>query len=204
MPSALTIGPSDARLEYVGPSMWGYVYREVSGSRYYRILPIEDVVALSKRLEIDVRKDWGSSKGLAPIVETGDVTVQGNLFFYAAYKTDGRNLSHLLSDADPQSRLFLLSKVMSALPTWWESNGAMNCLMPTDIVFNQQWPMLLALPSLGLWPRFETLIAEPSRIPFLAPELVRGNRQLIRDRNIDLYGCGVMMLQCIFSWEREG
>ncbi|MBN2202415.1 serine/threonine protein kinase [bacterium] len=201
LPQGLPFDREGRGLEYVGPSMRGHVYREASGNRYFRLLPIEDVRDLSKRLEIDKRRDQPCRQGLAPIEETGEVPVRGSLFFFVTYRANGRSLSGLLTDADPQSRLFLMSKVMGALNNWWETNGDANFPMPADIVFNQQWPVLLALPSLGLWPRFETLVAEPSRVPFLAPELVRGSRQLIRDRTLDLFACGVMMLQCLFAWK---
>ncbi|MBN1894612.1 hypothetical protein JW906_08955 [bacterium] len=187
------------QLEAVGPSMWGDVYREKSGNRYFRLLPIDDVPTLAKRKEIDDRRGKPRQEGLAPVVETGQESVGSDIFFFVAYEIRGRNLFELLLNADPQNRLFLMSRVLKALPNWWSNNGDVNFPMPTDIVFYQNWPFLLGLPSLGFWPRFETLIAEPARILFLAPEIVRGNRHLIRDRNIDIYLCAVTALQCLFT-----
>ncbi len=148
-PATLQVGRAGERLEYVGPSLRGYVYREASGSRYFRLLPIDDVLSLTQRSEIDGWIGKPQRQGLAQIVETGDVTVQGSLFFYVAYETSGRSMLELLSEADPRNRLFLMSKVAGSLPVWWETNGEVNYPMPADIVFKDQWPVLLALPSWG-------------------------------------------------------
>ena len=71
--------------------------------------------------------------------------------------------------------------------------------VPADVVFNGQWPYLLRRPPLGTWPRLPTLLSDPVRITYLAPEILRSQGLLVEQRAIDVYACGAMALQALYS-----
>jgi tetratricopeptide (TPR) repeat protein len=186
----------------VGPSLRGYVFRCSEAGLYFRLIPIDDIPTLTQRRAVADRVSLPRQSKIAPVVDAGDTRISGDLYYYVSYEMPNtRTLSDLLEDPDNGSRLALISRVVSALPEWWQKIAEGILPMPADIVFAEyQWPTLLALPpDTGWWPRIETLIAEPERIWFIAPEMVRGSLLKFNYRAVDVYACAVMAFRCFFS-----
>ena len=196
----LTTAAGSPVLRFVGPSLWGYVYREVNGSRFFRLLPIADVHTLDKRRCIAECVGRPRQAGVAPIVAAGEATLLQHQYYYVAFEVaGGTSLAHVLNDEDHELRLRRLAAVLRFLPDWWAKLGGGLVPTPSDIVFSERWPFLLALPLLGWWPRFEALVEDRERLAYVAPEIIRGNGQLVRDRNLDLYACGMAAFSALFQ-----
>ena len=186
--------------EFVGPSLWGYVYKSKEGHHYHRLIPFDDVPTFAQRVAIADSSNGPQRPLIARISDTNDVRIGSDLYYSVTYEVfNESSLSEVLKGPDPRTRLWCVAKVLEALPSWWSGNGEGLPLLPADVVFNGQWPYLLALPPMGLWPRFSTLISEPLRVSYLAPEILRNHRLLVEQRAIDVYACGAMALQSLYS-----
>lgn len=195
-------------LEYVGPSMQGWIFRSRRDRAVYRILPIRedgppclDDAPLVRRHEIRV---WAAPSrprlpGLAPIVQAEPCTLGGLPYFVVRYEIDPEySLQDALREPDCGVRLGYALRVLRALPAWWEKLYAGLLPMPADIFYAEDDPWLLPLPlrTDPHLPDAEVVLTEPERVWYLAPELVRGQTSRVSGDNLDRYALGVALWQC--------
>src|SRR5207247_10528141 len=74
--------------------------------------------------------------------------------------------------------------------------------MPAEIVFvgRSRDPWILGQPFRNSpdVPDLETVTTEPTRVWYLAPELLGGNQQAIDGYNLDRYALGMALWQCFY------
>jgi tetratricopeptide (TPR) repeat protein len=192
-------GPEPATL--IGPSLRGHVYKAKHGHRYFRLLPLEDV-SLAQHHAIAQRIGLPFQARIAPMLETGNMQLEGADYVYVSYQasTGQLSLAEILRDADHRTRIAHVAEAIKTLPEWWQKVGEALLLLPADIVYHDQWPDLLALPPLGWWPRISSLLDEPARVAQLAPELIRGSHLLVSQRTIDIFAIGALGLHSLASF----
>jgi len=200
------------RVEYVGPSMQGWIYRSTQPNRpaVYRILPVRDNAApclddaqITRRHEI---RAWAGPKrprqpGLAPILQAEPCSLGGRPYFVVRYEVDKDwSLVDALKSAERGVRLDFARRALEALPSWWERLHAGLLPLPADVFYAEDQPWLLQLPLRQdcHLPDAEVVLAEPERAWYLAPELVRGQMSRVSGYNLDMYALGVSLWQCFY------
>jgi hypothetical protein len=164
-----------------------------------------DVPRLDQRRGISDRQTLARIPTVAPIVGTSEPRICEQSCFDVCFEAPGTlTLKDILADDDHAKRLRHVAAVLRQLPGWWARFGAGFVPMPADIVFENEQPFLMGIPSLGWWPRFESLIESNARLSFLAPEIVRGNSHLVLERNLDIYACGMAALFSLYHVPMPG
>jgi hypothetical protein len=207
LPEKLTIhtrqGERSALL--VGPSMWGYIYRETKDAYFYRILPIEDVPYAETMHEIKQLKNAIRQRQVAPIVEAEQEpqVIDNKVYFYIRYEINASfTWLDIIKHKDIEFRFESVSSVLKAFPVWMKENSEGLLIMPSDLVFVDHTPFLLRLPSLGK-PRIDSLFTESSRILYLAPEMICGLQVQISPENVSFYALGMVLLQSIYHIQTD-
>ncbi|MEV6349501.1 hypothetical protein [Actinoplanes sp. NPDC051851] len=180
----------------VGDGMWGGIHSRAGRRRCYRLIPTDELVA-SQRGRLDDLRKRARWTGVAPLVENeeGDVVERdGRYYDVVTYELEvDATLAALVAGPRPEQRLAAVAAALRALPGWW---GRVEGMIPAgaDIVFALGRPHLLELPAWGV-PSIGTLLRSPERIPYLAPEIVRGAAG--PDRAADVYALTVTALRCL-------
>jgi len=183
-----------------GPSLWGYIYSSPKEQRYYRLLHKEDVPKFSIRKEIEECIGKPQRQGIAPIVDEGDAFIGNRSFYCIVYETGGVSLSGIIAEAEKTVLLYNVARIFDALENAWQEEIRTGLyLMPADIIMHHNHPWLLRFPVGTVWPRYEALMEYPERIACLPPEIIRGNRFLVRDINRAFYSCGVLLALSMFD-----
>jgi tetratricopeptide (TPR) repeat protein len=183
-------------LERVGPSVWGGVYRSAGGRRYYRLIPSTEGVTAEMRDELRRWADRPRQPGVAPIVHVGQQSIEGGWWLLVRYDVHaGTTLLEELERDDPAARTRAVAATFRALPRWWGRLGVGLLPMPSDVLFHDAVPVLLALPHWGI-PDVEALFDEPGRARYLPPEIVSGRAGEAWANTSDLHALGVALLEC--------
>lgn len=183
-----------------GPSLYGNIYYSGEEGRYFRLLQREDIPKFSLRKEIEDCIGKPRRQGIAPIVDEGEAFVGSDSFYCVVYELGGLSFADIIAEPDNALVLACIAKVFTSLETvWGDEVKAGGFLMPADIVFHHYHPWLLSFPVEIDWPRYEALLEQPERILYLPPEIIRGNRHLVREKNRALYACGIMLIQGLFD-----
>lgn len=199
-PERLVVDLNDTRqdeLVLVGPSMWGSVYRSADTPSFYRVIPIEGA-PLEMRHQAVEMVSLPRQMGVAPVVEATQTSIGDHSYFSIRYELPrGVPLAQSLRNPDTSVRLELAAKALAALSDWrWRIKWCF-LPMPADIVLADDIPHILAVPQWGI-PDVEALFSEPSRIPYMAPQILAGSDPLSWQSNADVFAMGVMLLQCFF------
>jgi tetratricopeptide (TPR) repeat protein len=187
----------------VGTSVWGGIYRTESSEYFYRLLPIEDVPKAAERQRIASQNGKPRNPQVAPVVESGQVTLptNGSNYYYVSYEAEpGLPWLEIMRQPDPQMRLDAALKLLKAVSTWRDSGYSDSLMMPADVVFIDHTPFLLGISGLKV-PRLSSLFERQDRIPYLAPEILKGKQHSDSGGTAFLYAAGVTLLQSIFSYE---
>jgi len=210
-------------LAYVGPSMQGWIYRSVSTHACFRLIPIRgsndaqesqaggappcfDDAPWERRHEIRAWIGTPRQRGVAPIVAAEPCTIEGHQYFYVHYEVDGAiNLCDQLHKADRRASLLLAITALKALPGWWEQLYPGLFPMPADIVLPHTEAWLLALPMRRrpALPDWSTVLTEPLRAHYLAPDVLSG-RQALQGDLLDRYALGMALWPCFFKLPERG
>jgi len=161
-------------VEYVGPGMWGAIYRSKTHSAYYRVL-------LTKDASIEAMQsvhDWAqgpSRPNIAPVTDVNIWFEEDCNYSYVRYDATGaQTLLDIFQANPPIDRIQHLAKAVRCLRTWRNFAGSGLPPMPAEIVFLANGsPVLLAAPyppALGV----EGILDCPSRVLFVSPEGLRG------------------------------
>jgi hypothetical protein len=187
--------------ERVGPAMWGEIYRSRGTSTYLRVVQNGTRgLTARRRQELDTWPRMPPSPGLAPVREAGQRPLLRDRWFHCVeYEADGVPLTRILSDGHATERTGAASRVLRALPMWWDTLGKGLLPMAADIVLVDGEPLLLRIPRWGV-PGPAALMAEPSRALHLAPELARGTARE-PDGAADLFALGAALSRCAFEPE---
>ena len=183
------------KLDLIGPSFHGWLYRSREKPYCYRVLPHAEM-KLPQRQEVQtwIGKHFGS--GLAPITRVWQPHDLAKYYVvqYEIKQLD-RTLAEALTDPEASRRINYAARVLRALPGWWQQLWSPLLLMPTDIVFAQNGQTFMLPFPKGPLPQVEQIFDAPDRILYLAPELVRGTVMGTWE-NLDRYALGVALLQC--------
>lgn len=191
-----------------GPSLWGFIYRSEKESIMYRIIPI-DQAPLEKRNQTQKWID-NPQDAVAPIIEAqqGRISAKDRAeeVFFIRFKTTGQTTwADIMENPDLSVRLEHAASIFHQFSQWRDilnDNPQEYFLpMPADIVFSDKKPCLLAMPFWGQ-PDIQTMFFVPQRILYLSPEYIKGQREKIQGRNIDLYAIGISVFQCLFKDRR--
>lgn len=188
--------------EYAGPGMWGTIYRAPRRRRWYRVIPGRELGA-DRWSQLDDLRNRPRRRDLVPLLKEGpDQRQFGDRWYYVVcYEIDaGRSLADEIGGPDPAGRITAVAQALRALPGWWTATGTGLNPMPADIVIADGRSLLLPLPSWGL-PSIGEIFAEPERIAYLAPELVRGAAATARAGSV--FAFAAMALRC-FTGLGEG
>jgi hypothetical protein len=172
-------GPDPA--EYVGPGLWGAIYRSKARTAYYRVLLTRDAPIES----MQGARDWSESPARPAIAPVTDV----NIWFeedcnyscvrYAA--TGALTLQEVLQTSPPADRIHYLAQAVRCLTTWRNFAGSNLSPMPAEIVFSGSGaPLLLASPFRPAL-NVDDILACPARALFVSPEGFRGATSLLDD-----------------------
>jgi len=187
-------------LEYVGTSIWGLIYKDKSGSSYYRIIPIDEIRDAEKRATIHKEVEKPRRRLLAPIVEAEQRVIDGNVYYIIRYEispeTDWKKLS---KTGNPEVVFSFAERICRTLPLWWKMLREGLLPTPSDIVFVKGDPYLLYIPEFLGYPGISSLFSNTTRILYLAPEILRSQDSIIRGKNLDIYALGVILLECFYS-----
>jgi hypothetical protein len=181
--------------EYVGPGMWGSIYRAPRRRRWYRVIPGDELDA-DQWGQLGELRNRPRRLDLVPVIRDGpDQRQFGDHWFHVVcYETDaGQSLGDDIASPDPASRVAAVTTALRGLPAWWEAGGPGRTPMPTDIVFTNGRPMLLQLPFWGP-PSIGEILSDPERIAHLTPEAIRGTSPT--GRAGDLFAFASMALRC--------
>jgi len=196
---ALDLQGATVRLDHVGPTCWGNVYRNRDGNGCYRLLPMQRAPAGFRKAVRDEER-CARRHGIAPIVASGPVMVQGESFFYVKYDiSPDASFVDVMRDTSPKVRLYAAFAVLRTLPHWWQSLRPGLLPLPADIAFMLDTPQLLALPPPPDEPALDLVLAQPEVGLHLAPEIVRGRRSLTWATAVDLYAVGALLLRSLFK-----
>lgn len=186
---------------FTGPSMWGYVYSGGNQPCYFKLIPIEDVYDLEKKVRIKNQIDTPRYSNIAHIIEVDEIMLENESAFYCiCYEVSGKSFVDLINSADHKERLACLGKLLASMSKWWGNVYEGFLPMPADFVIAGGELVLMGIPCLSDLPRMVTLFEEPERILYLAPEIICGNDDLNTRRNIDIYACGIIAMKCIFNF----
>ena len=206
-PHKLTLETSDGanrRVERVGASAWGGVYREETGSYLYRLIPIDDIRDAEKREATHRQIGEPRRRLIAPIVDSAQRTLNGQGFYYVRYEVRPDVIwQDVVRDQPLRARLEYGVQVLRALPYWWETLYEGFLPMPADICFLKKDPFILALPAFLGFPRLESLFAVAERILYLAPEVLRGQPTATGKKGLDLYAVGAALMQGLYGLRTE-
>jgi tetratricopeptide (TPR) repeat protein len=191
----MTVPGGREQLVPVGPSMRGYIYRSVSRSSCYRLVPREEApLAWRQALQELMGKPVG--EGLAAIGWMG--WPESHPDFYAVrYDLPDmhQTLAEALTDPNPRVRLEYAARVLEAAPGWWRALTAPIWPLPADVAFTRDGPaFFLTLPP-GQTPDVRSVFAVPLRGFYLSPELVRGLKTESGESQ-DRYALAVALSQC--------
>ena len=190
--------PVEAEPVAAGDGIWGEIHSLPDRRRCYRLVPTDELVA-NQRVQLDRLRERARWPGVAPLLhnEEGDVTERdGHFYDVVTYELElDATLGQVVAGPRPEQRLAAVATVLRALPGWW---GRVEGMIPVgaDIVFSRGRPYLLELPAWGV-PAVSTLLRSPERIPYLAPEIVRGVAE--PDRAADVYALTVTALRCFLE-----
>jgi hypothetical protein len=190
--------PAEAAPVLVGSGMWGEIHSRPDRRRCYRLVPTDELMA-KHRVQLDHLRERARWPGVAPLLENeeGDVVEwEGHFYDVVTYELElDATLAQVVAGPRPQQRLATVATALRALPGWW---GRVEGMIPAgaDIVFSRGRPYLLELPVWGV-PTVGTLLRTPERIPYLAPEIVRGVAG--PDRAADVYALTVTALRCFLE-----
>jgi len=190
--------PVEAEPVLVGGGMWGEIHSLPDRRRCYRLVPTDELIA-QQRVQLDRLRERARWPGVAPLLENEerDVTERkGHFYDVVTYELElDATLGQVVAGPRPEQRLAAVAAVLRALPGWW---GRVEGMIPADadIVFSRGRPYLLELPAWGV-PAVGTLLRSPERIPYLAPEIVRGVAG--PDRAADVYALTVAALRCFLE-----
>jgi tetratricopeptide (TPR) repeat protein len=185
---------------HVGPSTWGQIYREDSGSYYYRIIPIENIRDAEKRDLIKQQIGKTRRRSIAPIVDSAMRDKNGQVYFFIRYEIRP-NLTwpSVMENSDAKVKLASALPIIRSFPFWWESVYEGFIPMPADIVFVGKDPFLLSIPVFLGYPRIASFFSIPERILYTAPEILQGQSSQIRGKNLDIYSFGAALMQCLYT-----
>ncbi|MEV0588015.1 hypothetical protein [Nonomuraea sp. NPDC050310] len=180
----------------LGQAMWGRLLSAPYRRRCDRLIPAEHLTG-DHRAALAARRERARFPGIAPLLAAEGTEVvrddDGRFNDIVRYEVsiDG-TLGQAIDGARPADRLAAVAMALRALPGWWQRVEGM---LPgeADIVFSHGNVFLLELPAWGA-PPLAALMEVRERIPYLAPEIVRGDGG--PDRASDLYALVVMALRC--------
>src|SRR5262245_39740586 len=162
------------RLECVGPSLWGSIYRSAQDGDYYRVIPSAYGVTAEMRDEVRQWRTRPRRPGIAPILDTQQSTVDGQSCLPVRYGEQAEStLRDALASEDAKTRVRAVAATMRALPGWRARVGSGLMPTPSDIVLRGPIAILLAHPYWGV-PPIGALLDEPERAMHLPPEILRG------------------------------
>jgi hypothetical protein len=195
---------SDGRTEvlhFAGTSLRGAIYRSGQSGWWYRLVPCDQAPA-----------DWHESlqrhsftmaddQLIAPVRHWRQ-SLEGVAHLVVLYRHNipGRTMAECLQDSTPDSRVRCAAGVLRALPNWWQHLHRPLVPLPADIVLGVDNRLRLLWMPPGPLPGYDTILADPHRVLYLSPELVRSASNLPWDEStweaIDRYAVGVGVLQC--------
>jgi tetratricopeptide (TPR) repeat protein len=184
-------------LEYVGQSIWGYVYYSKTTPSIYRLISI-DYANLDRKEAMLKMIERPRKRGIIPAVAAKQDEVAGVEFYIIRYE-GAPNLSFLeiLEDSDPIKRLEYSIKVIKALTDWRGCRYISKFLTPVDIFFIDNLPYLAAMPDWGI-PEIEVIFQNPQLAMYLPPQLICGKESYTWKNNCDLYSLGAALLQIFY------
>ncbi|WUH98418.1 hypothetical protein OHR68_33710 [Spirillospora sp. NBC_00431] len=189
---------ADAAPVAVGSGMWGEIQNHADRRRCYRLVPTGELVA-KQRNQLDRLRERARWAGVAPVLDNGEGDVverDGRYYDIVTYELElDATLAQIVAGPSLEQRLAAVATALRALPGWW---GRVEGMIPAgaDIAFSHGRPYLLELPAWGV-PAVGTLLRAPERIPYLAPEVVRGAAE--PDRAADVYALVVTALRCFLE-----
>lgn len=200
LPATLVLHQSNSvaeHLEYVGQSIWGYVYYSKTTPSVYRLISI-DYATLDRKEAMLNMIEQPRKMGIIPTVAARQDEVAGEEFYIVRYEA-APNLSFLkiLEDSDPIKCLEYGIKVVRALTDWRGCRYISKFLTPVDIFFIDNLPYLAAMPDWGI-PEIEVILQNPQLAMYLPPQLIRGKESYTWKNNCDLYSLGVALLQIFY------
>lgn len=188
-----------------GTSLHGWIYRSLEHPCCYRLVPLDEMPIQRKH---DLQK-WVGTQRTGTVIAKAWQPTADLPFYVVKYEVDGlrRTLAEALTDPVLGRRLDSAISFLEALEDWWEILGSPLLPTPADVALtNAGRALLLPLPAWRL-PGVESVLAEPERLQYLAPEVVRSQtlpapENQREGRALDLFSAGVGILRGL-HWERE-
>lgn len=173
--------------EYVGPGMWGAIYRSKEHTAYYRVLSAREASLES----MQGARDWAESQTRPRIAAVTDVNIwfeEDSNYSYMRYAATGaQTLQDILFVSRPSDRIKHLATALRCLSTWRNFAGSHLSPTPAEIVFREGGdPVILAAPFRPAL-TVEDVFSCPTRALFASPEAIRGTAQPADDAE-SLYG----------------
>lgn len=202
VPRSVVVGNGSVseQANLVGPSMLGWVYRSLSGTAWYRLIPSSQVslewrhcirtyVPPSDSQLLAASRDW-----YQPFPDEPRLVI--------LYRTNGpvRSFAECIADADATVRLRSAVAAVRALSKWWGAVSPPLLPLPADIVVAEDGTVRVLWIPLSHLPDARTAFAAPERILYLPPELLRSAANVTWDATtwqaVDRYAIGVSLLGC--------
>ena len=192
-------------LVYIGPCMWGTMYRSSKEPFFYRFIPLKNVRSLEIRKTIQELTKQPHQKNIAHIGEVEQIEINKEYFISIRYDIlEDTTLTDIQSQSNPQQFIAVSIKILKELLNWWSIVGEGFIPMPADIVFLNEEPYLLGFPGMRLLglPKIEDLFLFPERIYYLGNEIFRGknDNKFVGGRTLDLYSLGFTILQGVYKY----
>lgn len=186
---------------FVGPALWGSIYRSSSLPFCYRLIPLDYIHSLEKIKIIQDQIQVPRQKYIAPITDTFQIQINDQEYFCVQYDTAPyTSYTEIIKDSDPEKAFRYGIKIVEKLPYWWEKIGNGIIPYPSEFLFIDATPVYLKFPVMGL-PPVNALFDFPERCLYLAPEIFSKTDKIINKSFgiLDIYAVCSTLMQCFFS-----
>ena len=194
----ITIGGQQQTLTPMGAGSLGTIYKTAQPNLLCRLVGV-DGATMACRNTLQNWHQQGSPPGMAAIVSIGQVDKPSD--YYAVVYQVGANarpLSEVLEDSDVGVRTRHIVAALRAVDNWRRVIRGMIIPLPAEVVFpNSGEPLFLPWPVESL-PDIDTVMEEPIRGFYLAPEYARGNKITSQDALVH-FGAGIWLYQCLYD-----
>ena len=202
MPPVLDVVGESSKPLLVGPAMHGWIYRNPSGTDWFRAVPVEQTdlewrhrvrgPRLGSHNILFPAKDWQQ--------QIGDRTYQ-----ILSYRnsSSARALSQFFENSTAAQRLAKLVTLLRIIPGWWKTLQAPLLLLASEIIVGNDGELRLLGMASGLTPSPATLLEAPERLLSMPPEWLRSGPETQWNEKawqaVDRYCVGVLLLSSLFQ-----